>query len=415
MLVLPLLKITIFELVQAPYKWNPCRSNSWAKHHSSNSKNFSSVAMRASHSSTTSSSGSYEKSKSVWIWTENKEVLTASVERGWNTFVFSSRHRQLAHEWSSIALISPLYAEEGEIFDSESKRVATIFEVSNPQELQQLQPAIGHAENVVIDLLDWQVIPAENIVAAFQGHQTKVFAISKNHSEAQVFLEALEHGLGGVILKVEDAEDVLQLKDYFDRRNEVNNLLSLTKATVIRVQVAGMGDRVCVDLCSLMRPGEGLLVGSFARGLFLVHSECLESNYIASRPFRVNAGPVHTYVAVPGGKTCYLSELKSGKEVIVVDQKGQQRTAIVGRVKIETRPLILVEAKRDSDNLDQHLYSILLQNAETVALVCPHQGNGLQKTAIPVTSLKVGDEVMLRVQGGARHTGIEIEEFIVEN
>lgn len=59
--------------------------------------------------------------------------------------------------FTAIALISPLYAEEGEIFDSESKRVATIFEVSNPQELQQLQPAIGHAENVVIDLLDWQV------------------------------------------------------------------------------------------------------------------------------------------------------------------------------------------------------------------------------------------------------------------
>lgn len=56
-------------------------------------------------------------------------------------------------------------------------------------------------------------------------------------------------------------------------------------------------------------------------------------------------GPVHTYVAVPGGKTSYLSELKAGKEVIVVDQKGKLKTAIVGRVKIETRPLILVEAK----------------------------------------------------------------------
>lgn len=193
----------------------------------------------------------------------------------------------------------------------------------------------------------------------------------------------------------------------------MSNLLSLTKATVTRVQVAGMGDRVCVDLCSLMRPGEGLLVGSFARGLFLVHSECLESNYIASRPFRVNAGPVHAYVAVPGGKTSYLSELKAGKEVIVVDQKGQQRTAIVGRVKIETRPLILVEAKRDLDT--QTIYSILLQNAETVPLVCPCQETGHQNTAIPVTSLTVGDEVMLRVQGGARHTGIEIQEFIVEN
>lgn len=56
-------------------------------------------------------------------------------------------------------------------------------------------------------------------------------------------------------------------------------------------------------------------------------------------------GPVHAYVAVPGGKTSYLSELRAGKEVIVVDQEGRQRTAIVGRVKIETRQLILVQAK----------------------------------------------------------------------
>lgn len=42
-------------------------------------------------------------------------------------------------------------------------------------------------------------------------------------------------------------------------------------------------------------------------------------------------------------------------------------------------------------------------------------GTGEQEKAIPVTSLKVGDEVLLRVQGAARHTGIEIQEFIVEN
>lgn len=45
-------------------------------------------------------------------------------------------------------------------------------------------------------------------------------------------------------------------------------------------------------MASLLVPGEGLLVGSFARALFLVHSECAESAYINSRPFRVNAGPV---------------------------------------------------------------------------------------------------------------------------
>lgn len=310
-------------------------------------------------------------------------------------------------------MIDPLFIKEREIFDNAGERVATIFQVSTPSELKKLHPEAHHVGNVVIDLLDWQVIPAENIVAEFQGSKTTVFAVSKSPAEAQLFLEALEHGLGGVVLKVEVVKAVLDLKEYFNRRNEVHNRLSLTKATITQVHAVGMGDRVCVDLCSLMRPGEGLLVGSFARGLFLVHSECLESSYIASRPFRVNAGPVHAYVATPGGKTSYLSELKAGKEVMVVDQTGKMRTAIVGRVKIETRPLILVEAKIDAN--DQTVYSILLQTAETVALVCPHEGNRTQKTVIPVTSLKAGDEVLLRLQGGARHTGIEIKEFIVEN
>lgn len=50
-------------------------------------------------------------------------------------------------------------------------------------------------------------------------------------------------------------------------------------------------------------------------------------------------------MAIPGEKTSYLSELCAGKEVLVVDQNGSWRTATVGRVKIESRPLILVEAK----------------------------------------------------------------------
>ncbi|KAB2075601.1 hypothetical protein ES319_A07G233600v1 [Gossypium barbadense] len=330
------------------------------------------------------STSMYElSSKKVWIWTENSQVMTAAVERGWDTFIFSSQNQGLANEWSKIALIDPLFIKEREIFDNAGERVATIFQVSTPSELKKLHPEAHHVENVVIDLLDWQVIPAENIVAEFQGSKTTVFAVSKSPAEAQLFLEALEHGLGGVVLKVEVVKAVLDLKEYFNRRNEVHNRLSLTKATITQVHAVGMGDRVCVDLCSLMRPGEGLL------------------------------GPVHAYVATPGGKTSYLSELKAGKEVIVVDQTGKMRTAIVGRVKIETRPFILVEAKIDAN--DQTVYSILLQTAETVALVCPHEGNRTQKTVIPVTSLKAGDEVLLRLQGGARHTGIEIKEFIVEN
>lgn len=49
---------------------------------------------------------------------------------------------------------------------------------------------------------------------------------------------------------------------------------------------------------------------------------------------------VHSYVAVPGGRTAYLAELHSGSEVLVADAKGRTQTALVGRCKIERRPLV---------------------------------------------------------------------------
>eukprot|EP00268_Persea_americana_P042423 TRINITY_DN4245_c0_g1_i3.p1 TRINITY_DN4245_c0_g1~~TRINITY_DN4245_c0_g1_i3.p1 ORF type:complete len:194 (-),score=48.66 TRINITY_DN4245_c0_g1_i3:1674-2255(-) len=133
----------------------------------------------------------YKQQKLVWIWTKSKQVMTAAVERGWGTFIFASSDRELARDWSSIALMYPLFVEDGEIVDNEKKRVATFFEILSPQQLEQLQPIDDQAENLVINLVDWQVIPAENIVAAFQGSQKTVFAVARTPSEAQTFLECL--------------------------------------------------------------------------------------------------------------------------------------------------------------------------------------------------------------------------------
>lgn len=48
-------------------------------------------------------------------------------------------------------------------------------------------------------------------------------------------------------------------------------------------------------------------VGSFARAFFLVHSECLESSYVASRPFRVNAVSLSLHVSSPDHKYAHVS------------------------------------------------------------------------------------------------------------
>ncbi|KAI9152956.1 hypothetical protein LWI28_003590 [Acer negundo] len=81
-----------------------------------------------SNSSSSNVSIPYEKSKRVWIWTESKLVMCAAVERGWNTFIFSPHNHELANDWSSMALIDPLFIKEGEVFDRVERRVATIFE-----------------------------------------------------------------------------------------------------------------------------------------------------------------------------------------------------------------------------------------------------------------------------------------------
>ena len=73
-----------------------------------------------------------------------------------------------------------------------------------------------------------------------------------------------------------------------------------------------MGDRVCVDTCSMLADGDGMLMGNTSSAMLLVHAETLENPYVAPRPFRGNAGAAHGYILLPDGKTVYLSDLVIG-------------------------------------------------------------------------------------------------------
>jgi 3-dehydroquinate synthase II len=164
-----------------------------------------------------------------------------------------------------------------------------------------------------------------------------------------------------------------------------------------------MGDRVCVDTCSLLSDGEGMLMGNTSSAMLLVHAETLENPYVAPRPFRVNAGAVHAYILQPDGKTAYLSDLAIGGQVLVTDGKGTAHTAIIGRTKIERRPLLLVEAEAGKAKV-----SLILQNAETIRLV------GEDGKAISVVNQQKGDTIMGCTLEGGRHFGMAVKETIRE-
>ena len=246
---------------------------------------------------------------------------------------------------------------------------------------------------------NWQIIPLENLIARI-GDETDLVAGVTTAEEARTAFETLELGADGVLLDTDDLDEIrktVEARDDAEREE-----LDLQWATVTTVEATGMADRVCVDTGSLMEHDEGMLVGSMSRGLFLVHAETAESPYVASRPFRVNAGAVHAYVRTPDGGTKYLSELKSGDEVQVVNTDGKTREAIVGRVKIEKRPMFRVEAELGDDRIET-----LLQNAETIK-VPTSEGRKA------VTDLEPGDEMLVYYDDTARHFGEKVEESIIE-
>ncbi len=64
-------------------------------------------------------------------------------------------------------------------------------------------------------IIGLQVIPAENMVAAFQDSNTALYATASTASDAQVYLEALEMGTDGVVLHTDDPLEVFSLKVFF--------------------------------------------------------------------------------------------------------------------------------------------------------------------------------------------------------
>jgi len=257
--------------------------------------------------------------------------------------------------------------------------------------------AVPAEKIVVLKMLDWTIIPIENLLAR-RGKNIMVQV--ENDKQAKLMVEILEKGVDGVVLKTDDVNEIKKCAEII---HGISEKIELVTATITATKQLGMGDRACLDTCTQMVPGEGMLVGNTAAGFFLVHSESIDNPYVASRPFRVNAGAVHAYTLAPGGKTKYLADLKAGDEVMIVNFQGKSQIAYLGRNKIEKRPMMLIEAQAQ-----EHPISLVMQNAETIRLVTP------DGKAVSVTSLKSGDKVLAHIEKAGRHFGMQVDETLIE-
>ncbi len=270
--------------------------------------------------------------KQVWVkvipWAVS--VAQAAMESGADALWVEAGIRT---EVSKMGLI-PTVAEDG---DLQLGRDVVEKEVRDKKDEEEII-SLSLRKKVVVKGEDWKIIPLENLLS----RAGNLFVEITSLKEGQTALSILEKGVDGVVINDPDANAIRQI---IRALKEEDERFELFPATVKHVEPLGLGDRVCVDTCTAMVQGEGMLVGNSSQALFLIHSESVENPFVNTRPFRVNAGPVHAYIRLAGGQTKYLSELRAGDPALVVNFEGKSFPAVVGRAKVERRPLALVEAE----------------------------------------------------------------------
>jgi 3-dehydroquinate synthase II len=328
--------------------------------------------------------------KKVWVHADpwNKELVIRALECGADAVIVP---RGFAAKVKELGVI-PTVSEDGDIRLGED---VIVFEIRGKED-EQKAARIPKKKRLILRMKDWTIIPLENLIAQREG----LFVEVRDSEMARTAVQILEKGVDGVVLRTEDPNEVGKTANIV---HGILPKLEMETAKVIEMKVLGMGDRVCIDTCSQMRPGQGMLIGNASDAFFLVQSESEDNPYVAARPFRVNAGAVHAYILGPGGRTNYLSELEIGQEVMVVDHKGSTQISNIGRCKIERRPLMLVVAEVGGRRV-----STILQNAETIRLVQPGG------KSVSVASLQKGTELLVHREAGGRHFGMKIEETLQE-
>ena len=253
----------------------------------------------------------------------------------------------------------------------------------------------------VIHFADPTKIPLEIVLAAAERAAGRLVTVVSSLEEAAIVFDVLERGSDGILFTPRSADEVFALARLLEATTP---RLELSTLTVESIRHVGLGDRVCVDTCSHFEEDEGVLVGSYSSGFVLCCSETHPLPYMPTRPFRVNAGALHSYTLGPDNRTNYLSEVGSGSVLLAVGADGRTRRVVVGRAKLESRPLLEIRTHGE----DGRLVSLTVQDDWHVRVLGPGG------KVLNVTELQPGDELLGYLATDKRHVGLPIGEFCKE-
>lgn len=263
---------------------------------------------------------------------------------------------------------------------------------------------LGRLHDVLIlSFKDTTNIPLELVIAEL--HRTSTVLLKETGADVEdavIALGVLELGSDGVLAAFRDFAEFDRFAARIDQM--LSRTLALEAGIITGTRHLGLGYRACIDTTHLFEPTQGLLVGSTSGGGLLCCPEVFHLPYMELRPFRINAAAVHSYVFLGDGRTAYISELRAGSPLSAVDRGGRTHEVHVGRVKIEIRPLILIEAESSGGRQ----INVIMQDDWHVRVFSD------DCKPLNVTELKPGTRILGHWTEPGRHVGIKVDEQIIE-
>ncbi len=295
-------------------------------------------------------------------------------------------------------------AEPGllDIAKSRGYKTCIFLAVEQTESLEQACQTAANYDYAVVDFDLPTNIPLELFIARLQERDTVLLRLTTTAAETEVAFGVLEEGSDGVLFCGTDPHEIKAVSNLLTTTSLSS--LELTPLLVTETRHVGMGLRACVDTTGLMNQEEGMLVGSTSTGGILVCSETHYLPYMNLRPFRVNAGAVHSYIWMPNNAAEYITDLKAGSKVLCVNFSGGVRELTVGRVKIEVRPLLLIKGEAYGQQLN-----VIVQDDWHIRLM---GADGKPKNA---TQIQAGETLLAYLCKQGRHVGISVSESIIEH
>jgi len=244
-------------------------------------------------------------------------------------------------------------------------------------------------------------IPLELIIARLQDSSTVLLKQVNSFAEMEVVFGVMEKGSDGVLFANTDFNEIIKIGEYLSGQDI--GQIELHQLTVSEIRNIGMGLRACIDTTGMMTRDEGMLIGSTSEGGIFVCSETHYLPYMNLRPFRVNAGAIHSYVWMPNNTAEYLSDLAAGSKVLCVDTEGKSRTLTVGRVKMEVRPMLLIKGIAAEKEIN-----VIVQDDWHIRVM------GIDGKPMNSSLIRPGDKLLAYVCEPGRHVGIKVNETIIE-